>query len=241
MRFLDRLPRARRKHALVRRTAAFTRLQAKLMVMMLVVPLAAPAGAQITFHFDDAQGRNQVEFQSKTPLETFEGKTSRLTGSVSFDPADVSTMTGRLAVDLASLDTGIGLRDSHMRGQVLHCEKYPEAVLAITSVLTSGSPALQNGQPMTAKVLGDLTLHGVTKPVTADVVATWRQASSETAKRGPGDLLDVEARFAVKLSEFGMPRPQMLVMKVSDEIRLTIRATASSVKPAEPAQPQPGR
>jgi len=189
---------------------------------------AHPALAQVTFHFDDPRGGNLVEFQSKAPLETFEGKTSQLTGSITLDPADISSMSGQLVVDLASFDTGLGLRNTHMREQVLHTNEYPRAQLVISSVRHEGPAALHDGQPLRVKLGADLTLHGQTRPVVVDVVATLRQASAETAKRGPGDLLEVQARFAVKLSEFGMERPKMLVMKVADEIKLSVKATATS-------------
>lgn len=194
--------------------------------------------AQVTFHFEDPRGGNQVEFQSKTPLETFEGRTSRLTGSITLDPADVSSLTGQLVVDLASFDTGLDLRDTHMREQVLHTKEHPQAQLVITSVQPEGLAALRDGQAVHARLVGTLTLHGQTRPVTVDVVATYRQASAETAKRGPGDLLEVQARFAVKLSDFGMERPKMLVMKVADEIKLTVKATATSApRASETATP----
>lgn len=204
----------------------------------LLVSPPLPAAAPATFHFDDPRGGNQVEFRSKAPLESFEGKTSRLTGSVTLDPSDVATMKGQLAVDLASFETGLGLRDSHMREQVLHTEQFPQALLVITSVAPEGDAQLRDGQQLRAKVGADLTLHGQTRPVAVDVVATFRAASPQTAKHGPGDLLEVQARFAVKLSEFGMERPKMLVMKVADEIKLTVKATATSVaRPAQTATP----
>ena len=72
---------------------------------------------------------NLVRFQSKAALEDFDGKTRKVTGTLVVDPDDLGdSLQVQVEVDLASLDTGISLRNKHMRENHLETEKYPSAV-----------------------------------------------------------------------------------------------------------------
>src|SRR5690606_23312653 len=72
---------------------------------------------------------NEVTFVSKAPLETFDGSTKQIRGRIEIDPQALGdSITVEVSVDLASLDTGIELRNQHMRENHLHTEKHPEAV-----------------------------------------------------------------------------------------------------------------
>ena len=86
-----------------------------------------------------------------------EGTFSGLTGTVAYDPADLGSATMRVAVDATTIKTGNSLKDKHARGDSwFDVAKYPKIYFQSTAFDRAGSGYV---------VRGDLTLHGVKKPV----------------------------------------------------------------------------
>jgi len=174
---------------------------------------AAPATFQI---LPGAKG-NQISFVSKAPLETVEGKTDRVTGSVAVDPADLAAGCHvEVRVDLASLDTGIGKRNQHMRENHLETDRFPEAVFLADS-LSEAPAALAPDTPAAFTLIGDFSLHGVTKQIAVPVTVVLS---------ADGRALAVSAAFAVKLADYSIARPQFLVMKLDELQRVNVALTA---------------
>lgn len=183
------------------------------------------SGSQ-TFNFEDKNGRNQVTFFSATPVEDITGTANGITGTVTFDIADFAkTLKGSIAVKVSSMNTGIELRNQHLRGaNWLNAEKYPEIIFTIKQV----SGLKQSGDnKLEFKVKGDFTLHGVTKEISADAEATYLEESEQTKKRAPGDLLGIRAKFNIKLSEFGVNN-QLIGNKVAENIEVSVNVVGSN-------------
>ena len=86
------------------------------------------------------------------------GMFHKLSGCVYFDADDVSKSTVEAEIDVKSLSTGIRKRDDHvLSAEMLDAAKYPTISFKSTKVVPRGTGK--------AIVLGDLTIHGVTKPV----------------------------------------------------------------------------
>jgi polyisoprenoid-binding protein YceI len=91
---------------------------------------STPAGWAKPLHFHvNGGGANNVEFTSDAPIEVMHGKTSKITGDITLDDSfkfDAKhPFNILLSVDLASIDTGIDLRNEHMRDNFLETGKYP--------------------------------------------------------------------------------------------------------------------
>ena len=88
------------------------------------------------FHVQDPMGRNSVTFKSAAPLEDITGTSNKITGYISFDPNNPDKGGhGKLTVPVASLNTGIPMRDEHLQGaEWLDAGTYPEITLEITKV-----------------------------------------------------------------------------------------------------------
>ncbi len=163
---------------------------------------------------------NLVRFESHAPLETFDGKTSQVKGTLALSPGALGdSMQVRLEVDLASLDTGIEIRNKHMRENHLETAKHPQAVFRGGTVRKLSAPNVEPGAKVTFEIAGVLDLHGVEKPLVAAVEMTV--ASGEH-----GPELHVITRFDVKLSDFGIPRPKFLVMKLDEVQKVTVEFVA---------------
>ena len=184
------------------------------------------AAGEQTFSFTDEHGRNQAMFFSSTPLEDVTGLSNDVSGSVAFDVGDVSTLKGSISISTASLRTGIELRDGHLQSENwLDAESYPEITFVIKNV--SNVKSLEDNK-LEAKVVGDFTTHGVTKEVIADITMTYLDESEQTKKRAPGDLLGVEAKFSIVLSDYEVEN-MVLGQKVSDSIDITVTMVGSNV------------
>ena len=108
----------------------------------------------------------------------------------------------------------------------LNAESFPEISFDIKKVSDIKSVA---DNKLTAKVTGNFTLHGVTKEVTADATLTYLDESEMTKSRAPGDLLGVQAKFNVKLSDYGVNN-KIIGQKVSENIEVSVNVVGSNAK-----------
>ena len=156
-----------------------------------------------TFRFADKAGRNQVLFYSKAPIEDIVGSASGLTGSITLDPKNVaSTITGEFTIDVKTMTTGISKRDEHMQGEMwLNAATYPTIQFKLKQLKDVKKV---NNTKIEANALGEMTLHGVTLPMTVPVTLIYMEESEKTKARLPGDLLQLRTKFSVKLADFGI-------------------------------------
>ncbi len=168
---------------------------------------------------DRLEYRNLATVESNTEFETFTGRTTKVSGSLNFDPAK-RTGNGKIVVDVASLDTAIPARNEHMRGaQWLDASKYPTITFVATKVKSQRNDAYQ--------VTGSFTMKGITKTITANAKVKYRAASEATKAAGfDGDVVQVSTTFKIKLSDYGVVIPSQAAGKVSNEVAISLSAYA---------------
>ncbi len=167
-------------------------------------------------------GGNQVVFVSKATVESFEGRTSQVEGRIAGDPAAVGdSITVRIAVDLASLDTGIAMRNRHMRENHLETDRYPSAVFTGAAVASPAGAKLDPGVPVTFAIEGTFALHGVSRRLRTNVEVTLEEQAGRRRLR-------FATAFPVALSDYGISRPKFLFLKLADvqTVKLSGVATA---------------
>jgi polyisoprenoid-binding protein YceI len=142
----------------------------------------------------------------------FEAKTADFGGSVKWDG---SALVGKITVKLETLDSGIGLRDSHMREKNIHTAKYPEAVFEPEKI--SGDAKLVVGETKQFTVLGKVSFHGKTRELSADVRAQLQK---------DGSIL-IDARLKLHLSDFNVEAPTLAFVKVEEDVTVFLRFTLS--------------
>jgi len=164
----------------------------KSLVLSLLIITAAFAGGfdisskgEQTFSFKDKMGRNQATFFSTTPLEDITGMSSDVWGTVSFDIEDVeNTLTGEVLISTASLKSGIDLRDEHIRSaDWLDAEQFPNISFKIKEV--TGIEKIEDNK-IKAKVLGEFTVHGITKEVESEVTLVYENENARRPSRCKG-------------------------------------------------------
>ena len=179
-----------------------------------------------TYYVSGTPESDSVMFASDAKLEFIEGKTNSIIGMITFDPANTqSPASGHLRVDAASLKTGIELRDEHMRERHLHTVQFPYIEFALKSV-TGLPPQLAVATTDSFLITGDFTVHGKTLPITAPATVLLMPGSDSTSQS-----LLVTASFEIKLDDYGVPRPKMLLLKLAETIRIRIRFVASTTNP----------
>ena len=141
---------------------------------------------------------------------SFEAKTSSVSGQLAVDPAQPSRLTGELAVDLKTLDTGIGLRNTHMRENYLEVAKgdgFDRAVLS--EIVLKGEAATVTGA---TTFTATLLVHGARKPVSGQA----------NISRNGADVR-IDASFLVSLADFGIPEPRYLGVGVKDQVQVKVK------------------
>lgn len=199
-------------------------------IMILAIGSAAVAQTK-TFFCNDEKKRDVVTFTSKAPLETIVGTTAEIIGLVETDPSDINTTKARFEVDLASLKTGISMRDGHMRDQFLETSTYPKAIFELTKVVKASQQTLEDQKPIDVVAEGNFTVHGVTKQVTIPLKITYLKESDATKVKGPGDLIKIDAAWNLLLSDYNIARPQFLILKLDDKQKIEISVVASTANP----------
>lgn len=182
----------------------------------ILVGLLAFAGVTSAQVRELPVSRARATFRSEAQLETINGVANEASGSVRVDPANLAATRGRIVVRVASLRTGIELRDEHLRSaEWLDAGAHPEMVFEITGV--TGATSLPANQDVNVQIRGRLTLHGQTRDVTAEARVRW-----------DGSSLRGRARFSIRLSDYGVSINEAVRLKVSNEIAITVDLRAGA-------------
>lgn len=206
-------------------------MRRQLVVALLLVVAPVLSAKPATFVIDDPSGRNRAEFSSDAPIERMIGQTGAIYGEVTVDSDDLSlALKATVTVDLRTLKTGIEKRDEHMHSaDYLDTDKFPDAVFEAAGPVTASTTSLAPGQPVPVTLFGKFTVHGVTRPVTVTGKATFFQSDSNLAKFGyPGELLNFAGDFAILLADYRIKRPELLLLKLSEEVEIHINFTATT-------------
>lgn len=143
-------------------------------------------------------------------------------GDLDWNPASPEKSAISVVIDAASIDSGVDKFDDHLKSaDFFDVANHPQITFKSSSVTIDG--------PASAKVAGDLTIKGVTKPTTLDVKIN-RAADDDFAK---GYKLGFSGKTVVKRSEFGVDK---YVPFVGDEVVVVVEA--EFVLPKEPAPEQ---
>jgi polyisoprenoid-binding protein YceI len=157
----------------------------------LMTTLAFPSMAATTqWNIDPAHSSAQFSV-THLGISNVTGNFTKVSGSAMIDDDDLSKSSVTATIDVSSVDTGISMRDDDLRGaNFFNVAAYPTMTFQSTKIWKTGD--------RTAKMTGNLTLHGVTKEVTFDV-------------RGPtpvtnqvGQRLSAGATATISRKDFGI-------------------------------------
>lgn len=158
-----------------------------------------------TLYTEPDQGR--ILFKATALGLRFEGVGQGAKGLVNLD----QKVSGELEFQLSTLDTGIPLRDTHMKEKYLETAKFPISKIVITKV-THFDPSLNEQE---SDFEGLLTVRGMQKPI--------KDGKLKVSKKGDG--YRVEATFTTKISDFEIPLPKYAGVAVRDDLQIVADLT----------------
>jgi polyisoprenoid-binding protein YceI len=172
---------------------------------------------------DNKIGNNQAQFNSKAPLEDING-TASVNGSFTIDPANIEATTGKIAVPVNSMQTGVELRNKHILGKDwLDEESYKEVTFDIKKI--SGVQLVSSGGGKgIAKGMaeGTFSLHGVAKTLSFPIEITY-------IEKGGGDLVMIKTEFTVALKDYNIAGKKGIVgSKVAETITVKVSMFGSA-------------
>jgi polyisoprenoid-binding protein YceI len=134
--------------------------QRNLIAAVLIIGLSRVALANETYRFDPSG--STIGFSVHQFLGTTHGKFAKFNGKIDVDRERPENSSVTAQIDVRSIDTRIKNRDDHLRSaEFFNVEKFPQIAFKSRSVKQTG--------PQSGDILGDLAIHGVTKPVTLHV------------------------------------------------------------------------
>ncbi len=162
---------------------------------LVLVSLPAFAGVEQV-------GETQVRFAGTGPAGLrLEGKTNMMT--LHEEGATVS-----FTVPLKTLETGIALRDKHMKERYLEVDRYPQAVLMVPwSAVRLPEPGRAHSQVVT----GTLTLHGQS-----------REVQVRCDLKHNGDRYEVRSQVPINMKDFGIETPRYMGLSVKPDIETVV-------------------
>jgi polyisoprenoid-binding protein YceI len=130
------------------------------------------------------------------------GRTSVVEGEITV--SGNSVMAAEISVDLASIKSDSGKRDAQFNGRIMNTTEFPVATFTINEPIVLQT--VPTATPSTVSVMGTLSLRGVDKPVTLDVVA--RQVS--------GEKVELSGSTKIVFADFEIPDPSIGPIRTED-------------------------
>jgi polyisoprenoid-binding protein YceI len=144
-------------------------------------------------------------------LTDYYGRFDRLSGTLNFDPKAPEKSSVSVTIDTSSVDTPSGGINDELKGAVFGIRAFPAATFKSTSVTRTG--------PDTGRMEGTLTIKGVAKPVSLDVVFSGGEEDPLN-----GDFaLGFKATGTIKRTDFGLTGMEWEPL-VGDDVTLLIQA-----------------
>jgi polyisoprenoid-binding protein YceI len=172
---------------------------------------ATPETGTATWKIDPAH--SSIEFAVKhMMITTVKGRFTDVTGTVTIDNTNPAASKADITINAASVDTRESQRDTHLRSaDFFDVERFPHLTFHATRI---------EGDAHEFKLTGDLTIHGVTRPVTLDV-------AHEGRGKDPwgGERVGYSATGKIKRSDYGLTWNAALETGgwlVGDDVKITL-------------------
>lgn len=174
---------------------------------------AAPTVHATTFEIDPAHTSAQFAI-SHLMISTVRGQLGQVTGVVNIDDTDLTKSSVQATIDAKGIDTRNTKRDEHLRSpDFFDVAKYP--------TITFVSKQVEKVSDEKYKVIGDLTMHGVTKKVTLDVSGSPKPITDPYGNVRVGGVV----KATINRKDFGVNWSQSMDgggMVVGEEVDVTI-------------------
>ena len=203
-----------------------------LLSAVAAVALASPFAAFAeTYEIDSAH--STAGFSVRHMMVTnVRGQFGKVTGTLNLDEKDITKSTVEAVIDASTINTNEPKRDEHLRApDFFDVAKYPTITFKSTRVEKAGE---------NLKVTGDLTMHGVTKPVTLTAEGFTTEAKDPWGNIKRGGV----ATTKINRKDFGLTYNAVLEtggVAVGEEVAITLDLELNKKKEAAPAAAAPAK
>ena len=184
------------------------------LLLSLALPSLAAATPQV---YKVDPDHSSVGFTIRHFVSTIPGRFKEFEGTIKYDRQNPAASGVEFTIQAASIDTDNADRNNHLKSpDFFDVQKYP--------TLTFTSTGVQAKDPNTLSVAGNLTIHGVTKPVTIPVSVLG------TVKTPKGDKAGFETSFTIDRKQFGVQWNRALDTGgtiLGDDVKITISVEAN--------------
>jgi polyisoprenoid-binding protein YceI len=171
--------------------------------VVVAMTLASLAGYAQPEHPETVKGESTISYHMSHPLHEFDAVSKEVVYRVDLDTQKQEILSVAAEVDVTTFDSGNSNRDSHAM-EAIDAISFPEATFTSGKIVPSGD---------CLTVSGNLTFHGVTREIEAPVSVRWSD-----------HRIEVRGGFQIRLTEFNIARPSLLMIPVADEVKFTIVA-----------------
>jgi polyisoprenoid-binding protein YceI len=130
--------------------------------LLALLILAAPLNVAQTANWTPDKAHSEIDFSIlHMSLSSVRGRFSNINGTIAVNQEDITKSTVKITIDVSSIDTGLEARDSVLKSSsFFDVAQFPTASFVSSAITRTGSGLV---------LTGNLTLHGVTKPIALDV------------------------------------------------------------------------
>ena len=183
---------------------------ALLLLGLAVTTWSGTAGAGVV-RFRIQPEASEITFKATSRLMDADGRFHRLAGLVVADPMDLTTATITLSIEAASIDTGIGMRDNHLRSEdFFDVRQFSSITFESLRVEATGRRATVSGR---------LTLHGVTREIAVPVEVDLTEVA-----------LVATGEFVINRRDYGIVY-QSSLNPIGNEVRVAFTLRAADTDP----------
>jgi polyisoprenoid-binding protein YceI len=177
--------------------------------LLIAVAVMAETHSREMFRFAPAHSR--IGFKVRHLLGTASGNFSKFSGMIVVDREHPEKSSVTVGIDASSIDTGITKRDEHLREELFEVGRYPEITFKSRRVTHTGANA--------ADIVGDLTMHGVTREITLSVQQLSNDGSRWRVTTAP-----------LRRTQFGLvfSKSAEMISGIADEVAVEIEIEARS-------------
>jgi polyisoprenoid-binding protein YceI len=185
-------------------------MKKRLPLLLGLIALASPLAFAQTSTWIPDKAHSEVAFSIlHLAISNVHGHFGNISGAVTWNDKDITKSTVNVTIDVSTVDTGVAPRDTDLKSpNFFDVGQYPTATFASAAVAKN-----RNGLTIT----GDLTLHGVTKPVVLEVEGPRGPVSGMDKKPHSG----FSATTTLSRTAFNIA-PKYPAAVVGDEVKLTI-------------------